>query len=134
MVSNDAQSNKNSNSGDARSLGSTLTLEDTGLEEFPEDQWQQRTEQLKITEKLLRATLALTEVLQALGALGNQAALPDVNQGVDFYDEVCRFQATLITQALELTRGNKKQAAALLGLNASTLHAMIKRYNIGENL
>jgi DNA-binding NtrC family response regulator len=50
--------------------------------------------------------------------------------GVNFYDEVKRFEIDLIRQALEQTGGHQSRAARLLGLNATTLNSKIKAYNI----
>ncbi|MCP9494815.1 MAG: hypothetical protein MSG64_10210 [Pyrinomonadaceae bacterium MAG19_C2-C3] len=57
----------------------------------------------------------------------------DVAEGVDFYDEVRRFEADLIRQALVLTDGHQIRAARLLGLGVTTLNSMIKRYGISPH-
>lgn len=54
----------------------------------------------------------------------------DLLQGISFYDEVARFEVSLIKQALEQTNGHQSRAAKLLGLNATTLNSKIKAYNI----
>jgi len=46
---------------------------------------------------------------------------------------VSRFEIDLIKRALKLSDGKQKQAAALLGMKQTTLHAMIKRYRIDLN-
>jgi len=56
--------------------------------------------------------------------------LPDVEQGVDFYEEVHRFEINLIRAALERTGGHQTRAARLLGINVTTLNHKIKRFNI----
>jgi DNA-binding NtrC family response regulator len=56
--------------------------------------------------------------------------LPMLNDGLDFYDEVRRFEIALIRKALRLTRGSQVQAAKLLKLNATTLSTKIKNYRI----
>jgi PAS domain S-box-containing protein len=50
--------------------------------------------------------------------------------GVEFYEEVRRFESGLIRRALARTGGNQKAAAALLGVNHTTLHTMARRYGI----
>ena len=45
-------------------------------------------------------------------------------------DEVRRFEIDLIQRALHRTHGSQVEAARLLGLNATTLHAKIKRYRL----
>ena len=54
----------------------------------------------------------------------------DVSRGVNFYDEVRRFEIDLIRRALEQTGGHQSRAARLLGMNATTLNSKIKTYNI----
>lgn len=54
----------------------------------------------------------------------------DISRGVNFYDEVRKFEMDLIRRALEQTGGHQSRAARLLGLNATTLNSKIKTYNI----
>jgi DNA-binding NtrC family response regulator len=54
----------------------------------------------------------------------------DIARGVNFYDEVRRFEIDLIRRALEQTGGHQSRAARLLGMNATTLNSKIKTYNI----
>jgi DNA-binding NtrC family response regulator len=54
----------------------------------------------------------------------------DIARGVNFYDEVKKFEIDLIRRALEQTGGHQSRAARLLGLNATTLNSKIKSYNI----
>lgn len=58
----------------------------------------------------------------------------DVARGVNFYEEVKRFETDLIRQALDQTAGHQSRAARLLGLNATTLNSKIKSYNITSKL
>ncbi len=55
---------------------------------------------------------------------------PDIRQGVNFYDEVRRFEIDLIRTALKLSAGSQRRAASLLRLNPTTLNTKIKGYNI----
>lgn len=50
--------------------------------------------------------------------------------GLDFYDEVSRFEIDLIKRALLQTAGHQRRAAKLLNLNATTLNSKIKQYSI----
>ena len=50
--------------------------------------------------------------------------------GVDFFEEVRRFEMHLIRRALELTGGNQARAARMLGLGTTTLNYKIKSYEI----
>ena len=54
----------------------------------------------------------------------------DISRGINFYDEVRRFEIDLIRRALDQTGGHQSRAARLLGLNATTLNSKIKSYNI----
>jgi DNA-binding NtrC family response regulator len=54
----------------------------------------------------------------------------NISRGVNFYDEVRRFETDLIRRALDQTSGHQSRAARLLGLNATTLNSKIKTYNI----
>ena len=53
-----------------------------------------------------------------------------VEQGINLYDEVSRFEVELILCALEHTGGHQSKAARLLGLRATTLNNKIKHYKI----
>ncbi|CAN5403787.1 sigma-54 dependent transcriptional regulator [soil metagenome] len=82
----------------------------------------------------LTASCLPTEIAdppRSLGAAQSQsAAIIDVGRGIDFYDEVRRFEVDLIRRALEQTGGHQSRAARLLGMNATTLNSKIKTYNI----
>ena len=54
----------------------------------------------------------------------------DIIGGIDFYDEVQRFETHLIKMALSETGGNQAKAARLLGIKATTLNSKIKLFNI----
>lgn len=54
----------------------------------------------------------------------------DITRGVNFYDEVRKYETDLIVRALDQTGGHQSRAARLLGLNATTLNSKIKSYNI----
>ena len=54
----------------------------------------------------------------------------EVASGVDFFEEVRRFETRLIGRALELTGGNQAQAARMLGLGTTTLNYKIKQYEL----
>jgi two-component system NtrC family response regulator len=54
----------------------------------------------------------------------------DISRGVNFYDEVKKFEIDLIRRALDQTGGHQSRAARLLGLNATTLNSKIKSYNL----
>ena len=60
----------------------------------------------------------------------SNAAVTDIGRGINFYEEVRRFEIDLIRRALEQTGGHQSRAARLLGMNATTLNSKIKTYNI----
>lgn len=74
-------------------------------------------------------TVAYTLLRQVYGVAEPQKL--DVQRGINFYDEVRRFEVSLIKQALFYTNGKQTAAASLLNLNATTLNSKIKFYRIG---
>ena len=54
----------------------------------------------------------------------------DIVSGINFYDEVQRFETHLIKMALAETGGNQAKAARLLGIKATTLNSKIKLFKI----
>jgi DNA-binding NtrC family response regulator len=54
----------------------------------------------------------------------------DNKSGLDFFEEVKRFEVRLISRALEVTGGNQARAARLLGLGTTTLNYKIKTYQL----
>lgn len=63
------------------------------------------------------------------GSEGSSSEL-DIARGVNFYDEVKKYEIDLIRRALDQTGGHQSRAARLLGLNATTLNSKIKTHNI----
>ncbi len=57
----------------------------------------------------------------------------DISRGINFYDEVRKYEVDLIRRALDQTGGHQSRAARLLGLNATTLNSKIKSYNLFPN-
>ena len=60
----------------------------------------------------------------------NRLQTLNLSQGIDFYDEVQRFETGLIRLALDQTRGHQAQAARLLKIKPTTLNSKIKLYGI----
>jgi DNA-binding NtrC family response regulator len=75
---------------------------------------------------LKELTLRLLREVQAFGDVHS----PSIEGGVDFYDEVSRFEIDLIKRALLQTGGHQGRAAKLLNLKITTLNSKIKHYNI----
>src|SRR5438552_6394395 len=61
---------------------------------------------------------------------GSSSVVQDIGRGINFYDEVRRFEIDLIRRALDQTGGHQSRAARLLGMNPTTLNSKIKTYNI----
>lgn len=52
------------------------------------------------------------------------------NQGIDFYEEIERYEIELIKSALNHCNGNQTKAARLLGMKSTTLNAKMKHYGL----
>lgn len=76
--------------------------------------------------RLRELTYKLVHKVQSIGELH----FLDIERGVDFYDEVTRFEIELIKRALLRTQGHQRRAARLLNLKVTTLNSKIKHYNI----
>lgn len=86
----------------------------------------------KIRDKvdfLREVTAALLSEVKSLQSLKTL----DVKNGIDFDEEVKRFEIFLIERALEQTGGSQLRAARLLNIKHTTLNAKIKRYAIAAN-
>ena len=84
----------------------------------------------EISRDCLRPEISDPESVRASLREGTSALAIDIGRGVNFYDEVRRFEIDLIRRALEQTGGHQSRAARLLGMNATTLNSKIKTYNI----
>ena len=84
---------------------------------------------LELADSLLRETDSLTND-QAFTEESNRWQSLNISQGIDFYDEVKRFETGLIRLALDHTRGHQAQAARLLCIKPTTLNSKIKLYRI----
>ena len=87
-------------------------------------------------EKIREMATALSteaESLEREHSLVEASTLPerlDLNSGVDFFQEVRRFEMRLIKRALDLSGGNQARAAKMLGLGTTTLNYKIKSYEM----
>lgn len=75
---------------------------------------------------LREATMALLDEVRSLGSMRKV----EIENGINFDDEVKSFEILLIERALEKTGGSQLRAARLLNLKHTTLNAKIKRYDI----
>jgi len=63
-------------------------------------------------------------------ALRTQPLNIDPEEGIDFYENVARFEIQLIESALEVSGGRQNRAAKLLNMRTSTLCSKMKNLNI----
>ena len=77
-------------------------------------------------ETLKELTFRILREVQSMREVG----VPVIDNGIDFYAEVTRFEIDLINRALMQTRGHQGRAARLLNLKITTLNSKIKHYGI----
>lgn len=63
-------------------------------------------------------------------ALRTETVRIDPEEGIDFYENVTRFEIQLIESALEAAGGRQNRAAKLLNMRTSTLCSKMKHLNI----
>ena len=81
-------------------------------------------------EALARQADYLAREIAGLRWVGLGLEPVSIKGGVDFYEEVRRFEISLIIQALRFTGGSQKKSALLLKMNHTTLNTKIKSYRI----
>jgi transcriptional regulator with PAS, ATPase and Fis domain len=86
----------------------------------------ERISLLKDVSQTLSRALEAIEDLKIAGTI----RFPNVAGGISFYDEVSRFEISLIQLALRYAQGSQRNAASLLGLKTTTLNSKIKTYNL----
>ena len=84
---------------------------------------------LDLADSLFRETQSLARD-KAFAEESNRLQNINLSEGIDFYDEVQRFETGLIRLALDQTRGHQAQAAKLLHIKPTTLNSKIKLYGI----
>jgi transcriptional regulator with GAF, ATPase, and Fis domain len=83
-----------------------------------------RIEALKTLTKLL-----LHEV-ESLSEISPPKHRQTTETGINLSDKVQQYEVELICNAMLAANGNQRQAAKMLGMKTTTLHAKIKRYEI----
>ncbi len=96
-------SNEAEQSGNGVWEGGVLELVTSSDENQPQDL---KTSRRRITA-LKQLTLELVREVQSIGEVN----VLDIDNGLDFYNEVTRFEIDLITRALALTQGHQARAA-----------------------
>jgi DNA-binding protein Fis len=84
---------------------------------------------LDLADTLLKETSSLARD-KAFTEESNRLQSLNVSEGVDFYNEVKRFESGLIRLALDQTGGHQARAAKLLHIKPTTLNSKIKLYGI----
>src|SRR6059058_3033836 len=84
----------------------------------------------EVSRECLRPEIADPQASRAAARGDSGAGAIDISRGINFYDEVRRFEIDLIRRALDQTGGHQSRAARLLGMNPTTLNSKIKTYNI----
>jgi DNA-binding NtrC family response regulator len=121
-----------------RDEGLTLKQIDAGaVESLMERQWPGNVRQLENAVEMAvvlsgaRKTLVASDFPYSLGlesidgaSMTPPLSVPD--HGLDFDQTVLEFERNILTQALQRTHGNKKQAAEMLGLKRTTLSAKVR--------
>jgi DNA-binding NtrC family response regulator len=89
---------------------------------------------MRHVDQLVMLAQALATEIETLKAdLSNDQNSKQIdlkNHGIDFYDEVERYEIELIRSALNQCGGNQTQAAKLLHLKSTTLNAKMKHYGL----
>jgi DNA-binding NtrC family response regulator len=104
----------------ATGITSDTDVADHSIEATEDAPAASKIETLKeLTFRILREVQSMREV-----------NAPSIDSGIDFYDEVTRFEIDLIKRALLHTGGHQGRAARLLNLKITTLNSKIKHYGI----
>ena len=90
---------------------------------------EQRVQQLTLLAKALAGEIESLEAELATDRNREKQVEFD-NDGIDFYDEIERYEIELIKSALSQCNGNQTQAARLLRMKSTTLNAKMKHYGL----
>jgi DNA-binding NtrC family response regulator len=93
---------------------------------------EEQSSSLSRIEMLEELTLTLLKEIALLKDIQKLQA-QDGERRLSLPDEVRRFEIEIIRRTLERTGGHQARAAHLLGVNATTLNAKLKRYHIDPN-
>ena len=89
---------------------------------------EQRVQQLTLLARALANEIESLEAELSTDHSREQIYLDD--DGIDFYNEVERYEIELIKSALNHCGGNQTQAARLLRMKSTTLNAKMKHYGL----
>lgn len=85
---------------------------------------------VKLLDQKLENISTLMSSLNAAVEDLQSTEVPVMADEFDYYNEVRRFEISLINSALRLSGGSQVKAARLLKLNATTLNAKMKHFNL----
>ncbi len=111
-------------------MSSTATWEHEEVESAAQSD--ERSEPLSSTSSVTALKDLVLQLLCEVQSIAEGNTL-NFEGGLDFYDEVTRFEIDLINRALLRTGGHQVRAAKLLNLKVTTLNSKIKHYNINPN-
>ncbi len=111
-------------------MSSTATWEHEEVESAAQSD--ERSEPLSSTSSVTALKDLVLQLLCDVQSIAEGNTL-NFEGGLDFYDEVTRFEIDLINRALLRTGGHQVRAAKLLNLKVTTLNSKIKHYNINPN-
>ncbi len=101
----------------------------TSLRRYKVPRTRQRSHETALSGKIRLLRVVAASLSQAVDELEDFRLAPLTDQ-FDFYDEVRRFEISLIRKALRTTSGCQLAAARLLRLKPTTLNSKIKTYRI----
>jgi len=92
---------------------------------------EQRVEQLVLIAKALSNEIETLQAELSRDRLPSRPKQIDLDgDGIDFYEEVKRYEIELIKSALNRCGGNQTHAARLLRMKSTTLNAKMKHYGL----
>ena|SRR5689334_10470599 len=81
-------------------------------------------------QELIHSLQELLKELEPRLDSADNSRIPEMEDGLDFYAEVRRFEIELIRKALTMVSGHQSNAARLLKLKPQTLSMKMKQYQI----
>lgn len=93
---------------------------------------EQRVEQLVMLAKALTNEIETLQLQIGTDRIPSVPKQAELDEGLDFYQEIERYEIDLIKSALQQCHGNQSQAAKLLHLKSTTLNAKIKHYGLNS--
>jgi len=83
-----------------------------------------------LRERIAELSVMAEDLTAALLEL-QSTGLPRLDDEFDFYDEVRRFEKSLIKRILRVTEGSQRKAAKLLRMKPTTLNSKLRSLKLG---